>query len=227
MKLDFNNSKVSGKGFKVDSKTWLDDNLKFIVENTEFHEVVNGENQERIGWLVPGSIQVVGDFTAHSDKGMQGKSVNDTVNYPLILDAHGYLGDFIPADLEEVDTSMTTQLLEKYKLKGMHEKNMDIHSDDSDEFLLLMSTESEYFLLQSHKNSIRIYDGEVLVLDRIKDKLVVVANKDGKVNINAGCEISIGDGTIIIDGEEINPSVIIQNVVSNVTRSLGNLFTKF
>lgn len=227
MKLDINNSKVSGKGFRVDSKTWVDDNLKFVVENTELHEVVDGETEDRIGWLIPGSLAIIGDFTAHSDKGMQGKSVSDTVNYPLILDSNAYLGDFIPTDLEEVDTTITTQLLEKYKLKGGYENKMNIHSDDEDEFILVLSTESEYFLLQSQKNSIRIHDGEILILDRIKEKVTVVANKAGRLYVDADCSISIGNGTIIIDGEEINPAEIVKNAISDVTRSLGNLFTKF
>jgi hypothetical protein len=227
MKLDINNSKVSGKGFKVESKTWVDDNLKFVFENTELHEVIDGETNERVGWLIPGSIEIIGDFTAHSEKGMQGKSVHDTVNYPLILDGYGYLGDFIPTELDDVNTEMTSQLLEKYKLKGVHEDKMNIHTDASDEFLLLLSTVSEYFLLQSKKNSIRIHDAEVLILDRIKEKVTVFVNKNGRLHINADCSISIGDGTIIIDGEEINPAAIVEKAISHVTRSLGNLFTKF
>ena len=227
MKLDLNNSKVSGKGFKVDSKTWFDDNLRILVENTELHEVVDGETGARVGWLIPGSIKIVGDFTAHSDKGMLGKSVQDIINYPLLLETEGYLGDFIPDDLVEVNTEFTTPLLEKYKLKGMHDSKMHMDSDREDKFLLVLSTETEYFLLQSNKNSIRIHDGEVLVLDRIKDKLVVVANKDGEVHINDGTTISIKGGSIIIDGKEINPATIVQYVISNVTRSMGNLFTKF
>ena len=104
---------------------------------------------------------------------------------------------------------------------------MNIQFDDSDEFLLFLSTESEYFLLQSKKNSIRIHDGELLILDRIKEKVTVLENKDGRFHIDADCSISFGNGTIIIDGEEIDPVAIVEDAISHVTRSLGNLFTKF
>ena len=75
MKLDINNSEVSGKGFRVESKTWVDDNLKLVVENTELHEVIDGETNDRMGWLIPGSIEIIGDFTSHSEKGMKGHSL--------------------------------------------------------------------------------------------------------------------------------------------------------
>ncbi|MHA2170446.1 MAG: hypothetical protein ACXAB7_11185 [Candidatus Kariarchaeaceae archaeon] len=228
LKVPFDKIKVSGKGFFAEEhKEWVDDNIKLTSPGVEFHEVVyDNEEQVRIGWLVMGAINILADFTAHTDDGMIGKSVEDHPEYCLIYDKTRKLGDFITETLIEVDTTNSQKLLEKYILeKGEFNKNINIDDDDEDVFIII-STKSELIYVQTNNTSIRLVNGEVMVLNRKEDKLTMVSKEEGMIHIGAEKSITIGNGKISIDGQEFSPEKIAHEVKKAVSSALSSLSMK-
>ena len=155
MKMNYNDIALSGKGFRVINQEWNHENIKLMGENCDFHELVEAEGSARLGWIVLDKVEIIADFTTHTERGMEGKSVHDTIEYPMILDANDFLGDFVPENIEDVNTEISSKILEKMKIS-----DVDSHislDQDNDKFIALLSTKTEYFLLQSDKNSIRIF----------------------------------------------------------------------
>ncbi len=228
LKVPFDKIKVSGKGFFAEEhKEWVDDNIKLISPGVEFHEIVfDNDEQVRIGWLVMGAINLQADFTAHTEDGMIGKSVEDHPVYCLIYDKNDKLSDFIAETLIEVDITDSQKLLEKYILeKGEFNKNINLDGDDEDVFIII-STKSELVYVQTNDTSIRVAKGEVMVLNRKEDKLTMISKEDGMIHIGAEKSITIGNGKISIDGKEFSPEKIAQDVKKAVSSALSSLSMK-
>jgi hypothetical protein len=228
LNVPFDKIKLSGKGFFAEEyKEWVDDNIKLISPGVEFHEIVfDNDELVRIGWLVMGSINVLADFTSHTENGMIGKSVADHPVYCLIYDKNEKLGDFISETLMEVDTTDSQKLLEKYIFeKGEFNKNINLQDDDENVFILI-STKSELVYVQTNDTSIRVVNGEVMVLNRKEDKLTMVSKEEGMIHIGGEKSITIGNGKISIDGKEFSPEKIAQDIQKAVSSALSSLSMK-
>ena len=222
MKVDMNSITLSGKGF-FSEKEWLDDNIRIITSGVAFHEVVNDD--DHFGWIVMGEFRIDGDFTAHSKNGLQGKSVSDRVEYAFIVDKNYNFGDFIPSELEDFPTEEAEKVLEKYKTTShKFAGSINIDDKDQDNGLIVVSTKTNYVLVQTEDSSIRVCEGEVMVLQRDEEKLVHVSSKDGKVSIGGDRSIEIKDGTISFNGKMFNPEEMISEAMKSVSKTLGNLF---
>ncbi|MCY3412529.1 MAG: hypothetical protein INQ03_12900 [Candidatus Heimdallarchaeota archaeon] len=219
MKYKFEDITLSGKGF-VSTGEFLDENMKIKTNGVHFYQVMLGE--EPLGWLVNGEINLLADITAHSKEGMQGRSIDEKLEYALIIDRTKRLGDFV-GELQELPIEDMLPILEKYKdTKHLGRGNIDVGGNDDDDILVILSTKSDIIFVQSDKDTIMISKGEVLVLNRTKEKLTHVSSKDGIISIGGDKSLQIGHGKIIIDGEEFDP----QNVVEKAMKGISKAFSK-
>lgn len=224
MNLNLEDLNLSGKGFQSSSE-YLNDNVKIITDGVNFHQVVMGESH--FGWIVMGSMQILADFTAHTKDGMKGRSVDDLLEYALIVDRTELLGDFI-GDLQEMESEDANKVLDKYK--STSQNNMHVDSDfDNKDGLIIISTKSDYVFVKSEKSTVRIHSGEILVLNSKngKDNLVEISSKDGRISIGGDKSIEINDGRIIIDGKEFNPQIIIEKAMKGVATAFSGMFSSF
>lgn len=227
MKLNKENVKLSGKGFFVEeNQEWLDDNVKIISLGVEFHEVKSAiDGQQRIGWLVMGGLKIVADFTAHTSKGMVGRSVEDNPVYSLIIDKNNKLGDFIAEELIDVNTERSQKLLNKYFTDDINFRgNISIDDNDfEDATLVLISTKSELIFVQTPDSSIRVHSDGVMVLNKKEDKITIISKSDGVVHIESDKSIRIGNGKIMIDGKDFSPAKILSKVAFSLSEAIADL----
>ncbi len=218
MRYDINDLKLSGKAFISDGE-WLDENVKIESRGVKFFEVLIDELP--IGWIVMGPINLLADFTAHTSKGMQGKSVDDTIEYAFILDMKNKLAS---SELNEYDIDEAQVVLDKYKLDKL-EHNIDLDGKN-DDAVIIISTKSKYIFVQTDDSSIRICEGEVMILKRKGvEKLVHLNAKNGVLSIGDDKSIEINNGQIKINGEDFNPEKIISSALDSISKSLGKMFT--
>ncbi|MHA2250120.1 MAG: hypothetical protein ACXAD7_07150 [Candidatus Kariarchaeaceae archaeon] len=231
MKIRFEDVELSGKGFFAEeNQEWLDDNLKLVSHGIEFHEVIHNDNglDNRIGWIAMGKISLVADFTAHSEDGMIGRSVEDSPEYCFIYDKGNLLGDFVPEVLINIETDKSELLLKKHDWSKI---NGDIHLDKGDEglALIILSLKSNLVFVQSPKASVRICNDVIMVLnkDETKDNLTIISKEDGILHFGQNKTVSIGKGSIKINGQEFTPEKILKNVTKSINNVIANLKFEF
>lgn len=228
LNFNLNDLKLSGKGIKLsETDQWTQDNFKMVPMDSNFYEVIiESPEIRRMGWVVLNSVHIYSDFTIHTEKGMEGKSMNDIVEYPFIFDNTGLLKEILPDELVEMDISEAQIILDKYKIKSKH--NLDLYNDNEVGKLVIISTKSEYIFVQSTEESVRIHDEEVYVLNKKKeghDKLTVISSKDGILHVGGRKNIRIdGHGPrISIDDIDYTPDKIVKNITSKVKEALDSL----
>jgi len=237
MKITRENLQLSGKGARVTNEL-LHDNIKLIADDVLFYEVIVEESDEteetaegmrasrRLGWLVPGSLEILADFTTHSDVGMQGKSTDDHVERSLLLDGSSLLQEFIPQQLEDVDTTEAQELLDRMvEDHGQFTGKINIDNVDQDDGLLVLSPHSKFVFVQTEDTSVRIHahDG-IYVLNRGdgRDNLVIIDHDDG-INVRGEKNVSITREGLIINGQPFDLGGIVGNALSSIGPAMASL----
>ncbi|MHA2032544.1 MAG: hypothetical protein ACXAC2_03645 [Candidatus Kariarchaeaceae archaeon] len=229
MNLDKNRFKLTGKGILISNpREWLDDNLRVNIQKGELHEVIeeHEENQAvSVGWITLGDLEITSDFTLHTKKGMKGKSFADNLKQTLILDEYSRLGEFTTGELVDVDTSQSQPLLEKFLGSNFHlGKHYKARRDENEPGVIFVSRETERVIIQTTETSVRIGGQGVFVLDRKKESLILISDKNGITIIDNGRSmVEINDKhSITIDGKEFNPA----SIVNHITHSISDAFSK-
>lgn len=224
MKLDAFEITLSGKGFETYDLSYPMMNLKIQAEKATFYEIRTGE--KHAGWLVLDKLEMIADYTIHTETGMKGKSTRDEITHTLILDPESCLQDIIPPELVDLDISEAQLVLDKL-LKENRSINTRDAEIDMDEALLFISTVKEYVLIQTDDISMRIAGNDgVYILKEGEDeaKLTIINEEDGVMHFGRTSNVKVGPEGIFINDEKFDPQKIVMNVTKTLGESLGKSF---